>query len=465
MCLVLRSSFFESMVPKHQVPGTKYQSLSTYQPNMASLSYLQLLKQNPNYRRLWLGQVISQMGDWLYSAAMYSLVESLTGSGRAVAWVIVLQFLPYFVLSPISGVIADRFPRRAIMIFADLMRAVTVLGLLLVRRPEHVWMVYVVVGMTDVMSALFEPARQALLPSLCKREELFTANALSSLTWSMTLAIGAGVGGFITLAVGREATFVLDSLSFLCSAYFIWQIKSYVRTEHLSVEQFKARQEAFGIRSSLNELGAGLAYVWQRPVVLSYLLVKTSASLGGGFLVLFTIFGQRLFPIGKTGTAIALLYAARGLGTALGPVIARRVGGETPVMLRRGIGWAFLIYGSFYVLFGQAPSLPVAMCLLVGAHIGGSIQWVNSTVLLQLSVPDEFRGRVFALEWGLLTLAGAISNYTVGWLVDNSQFSPRMIASGIGIYLMLPGLAWVIVQWFMKNHYAAAAQERSLSPS
>ncbi|HMW03090.1 MAG TPA: hypothetical protein PKE58_23325, partial [Acidobacteriota bacterium] len=84
---------------------------------------------------------------------------------------------------------------------------------------------------------------------------------------------------------------------------------------------------------------------------------------------------------------------------------------------------------------------------------------------LQLSVPDEFRGRVFALEWGLLTLAGAISNYTVGWLVDNSQFSPRMIASGIGVYLMLPGLAWVIVQWFMKNHYTAAAQERSLSPS
>ncbi|MBX7219663.1 MAG: MFS transporter [Blastocatellia bacterium] len=431
---------------------------------MTHIGYLTLLKQNKNYRRLWLGQVVSAIGDWLNAAAMYSLVEKLTGSGRAVAWVLILQFLPFFILSPISGVVADRISRRKIMICADLVRAVVVLGLLFVRQPQDVWLVYGIVAVMDSMTAFFEPARQAMMPSLCRKEELFTANALASLTWSLTLAVGAGLGGLVTLLVGREATFVIDSLSFVLSAWVIRKIQIPAPTVD-GVDVRDTTRLGQGLPkppapSGWGDLVEGIRYVVQRPAVLALLLVKTAASLGGGFLVLLTLFGQRLFPIGKTGTAVALLYAARGCGTALGPIVARRVAGTGYGALRMGIGWAFLIYGVFYMAFGYAPNLWWAMTALVLAHIGGSIQWVNSTILLQISVPDQYRGRVFAWEWGLLTLAAAISNYVVGWAVDVARIPPRQAATGVGIYLMLPGLAWAILQVLLREDFRRTLQPK-----
>jgi hypothetical protein len=195
--------------------------------------------------------------------------------------------------------------------------------------------------------------------------------------------------------------------------------------------------------------------VKQRPHVLALLLVKPAWGLGGGILTLLAVFGEKIFPVGKSAaTGIGILFAARGIGTAVGPIVARRISGEGKQRMQVSIGIAFLIGGAFYMAFGMATSFIVALIVLGLAHMGGSILWVFSTVLLQRGVEDNFRGRVFAAELALLTLTMAVSNYATGELLDRFGFSPRAVAVGIGAFFLLPGVAWFTTQrWWDRDRF------------
>jgi hypothetical protein len=190
--------------------------------------------------------------------------------------------------------------------------------------------------------------------------------------------------------------------------------------------------------------------------VLALLLVKPAWGLGGGILTLLAVFGEKIFPVGKSAaTGIGVLFAARGIGTAVGPIVARRVSGEGKKRMQATIGIAFLIGGAFYMAFGWATSFVVALLVLGLAHTGGSILWVFSTVLLQRGVEDNFRGRVFAAELALLTLTMAISNYATGELLDRFGLSARTVAIGIGAFFVLPGVAWFVTKrWWDKDEIA-----------
>src|SRR5256714_3891424 len=190
-----------------------------------SVGYLELLRGNRSFRMLWLGQVVSQMGDWFDTIAVYTIALTLTGSGRAVAVIMVARFLPSVVMGPLSGVVADRFSRRSIMITADLLRAIVVLGFLLVRRPDQMWLIYVLTIFQLAFSAFFEPAKTAAIPSIVSERELLTANAIASVTWSAMLTLGAAIGGFVAGWFGTDTAFILDSLSFVASALLISTVR------------------------------------------------------------------------------------------------------------------------------------------------------------------------------------------------------------------------------------------------
>ena len=153
--------------------------------------------------------------------AVYALLLDLTGSATAVAWMMIVQFLPVAVVGPLAGVAVDRVNRRRLMIAADLVRGVLILGLLLVRRPDQVWIAYVVMAFTVAASAFFEPARTATIPNITAADELLPANALASATWSAMLAVGASVGGVVTAVAGRNLAFAINAASFFWSAVFI----------------------------------------------------------------------------------------------------------------------------------------------------------------------------------------------------------------------------------------------------
>ena len=412
-------------------------TVETQQP----VGYIELLRGNRGFRQLWLGQVVSQMGDWFDTIALYTIILNLTGSGRDVGLLLVARFVPSFVFGPLSGVAADRFSRRSIMIISDLLRAVVVLGFLFVRRADQLWIIYVLTVLQLGFSTFFEPAKTAAIPSIVHERELVAANAISSVTWSVMLTLGAVIGGLITGWFGTDVAFVLDSLTFLLSAVLIASVRLPKRPAR---EKGKLTVgKALGITQTIE----GARYVKRRPRVLALLLVKPAWGLGGGILTLLAVFGERVFPVGTSAaTGIGVLFAARGIGTAVGPIVARRISGEGKKRMQVSIGVAFLIGGLFYIAFGSTRSFLIALIVLGLAHTGGSILWVFSTVLLQRDVEDSFRGRVFAAELALLTLTMAASNYATGEMLDRFGFSPRLVVIGIGIFFLIPGIVWFATQ-------------------
>ena len=417
-----------------------------------SVGYLELLRSNRGFRFLWFGQVVSQMGDWFDTIAVYTIALTLTGSTRSVALIMVARFLPSVVMGPLSGVVADRFSRRTIMIASDIVRAVVVLGFLFVRRPDQMWLVYVLTVLQLAFSTFFEPAKTAAIPSIVSDHELVPANAIASVTWSVMLTLGAALGGFVAGSFGTNAAFILDSLTFVASAMLISTVRFPKRVERPKTKLTVGK--ALGITETIE----GAHYVRHRPRVLAYLLVKTSWGMGGGILTLLAVFGERIFPVaGKAATGIGVLFTARGIGTAFGPIIARRWTGETRKQMQTAVGIAFLMGGTFYIAFGVSRSFAWALVFLALAHMGGSILWVFSTVLLQKTVEDNFRGRVFAAEMALVTLTMATSNYVVGELMDRFGISPRWVTAGVGIFFLLPGITWFLTkQWWDRKERAIA---------
>ena len=412
-----------------------------------SVGYVELLKNNRSFRQLWLGQVVSQMGDWFDTIALYTIILQLTGSGRDIGLLLVARFVPSFLFGPLSGVVADRFSRRSIMIISDLLRAIVVLGFLFVKRADQLWIIYVLTVFQLGLSTFFEPAKTAAIPSIVEDRELVTANAISSVTWSVMLTLGAAIGGLITGWFGTNAAFILDAFSYLLSAALIASIKVPKRKK-------RARQKlSLGRVLGVTETLEGVSYVKSRPRVLALLLVKPAWGLGGGILTLLPVFGERIFPVGKSAaTGIGVLFAARGIGTAVGPIVARRIAGEGETQIETSIGVAFIIGGIFYIAFGNAVGFVFALIVLGIAHCGGSILWVFSTVLLQQSVQDNFRGRVFAAELALLTLTMAASNYVTGELLTRFDVSPRTVTVGVGILFLLPGITWFVTRrWWNRS--------------
>ncbi|MEP6570933.1 MAG: MFS transporter [Acidobacteriota bacterium] len=425
------------------MPDSNSYPLETTKP----AGYIELLRGNRSFRQVWLGQVVSQMGDWFDTIALYTIILNLTGSGRAVGLLLVARFVPSFLVGSLSGVVADRFSRRSIMIISDLLRAVVVLGFLFVRRADQLWIIYSLTVAQLALSTFFEPAKTAIIPSIVSDRELVAANAISSVTWSAMLTIGAAIGGVVTGWFGTDVAFILDALTYLLSATLIASVRIPKRPPSEKAKLTVGR--ALGITQTIE----GAHYVKRRPRVFALLLVKPAWGLGGGILTLLAVFGEKIFPVGKSAaTGIGVLFAARGIGTAVGPILARRISGDGKRSMQVSIGIAFLIGGAFYMAFGWATSFVVALIVLGLAHTGGSVLWVFSTVMLQRAVADNFRGRVFAAELALLTLTMAISNYTTGELLDRFGWSPRAVAIGIGALFLFPGAAWFITQrWWDKD--------------
>ncbi len=403
--------------------------------------YRALVTGNRNYRLLWFGQIVSQLGDWFNSVALYALLLELTGTATSVALMIIVQFLPMAVIGPVAGVVVDRVNRRRLMIATDVMRGLAVLALLLVRRPDQVWIVYLVMGAVVSMTAFFEPARTAVIPNLTTRSQLLTANALSSATWSAMLAIGAGVGGVVTALFGRNVAFLVNAVSFLASAVII------ARTSFDADPPAVKRPAGWASLTGFGDLVEGIRYVKSDRHVAALMLVKAGWGIAGGVLLIMTVMGEREFRIGGSAAAgIGVLYAARGIGAGIGPIMARAWLGQQPDEMRRAIAPSYVLVALFYLMLSWASNIYVAGAAVIGAHAAGSVLWVFSTVLLQMSVPDRFRGRVFSAELALLMIISAASSFACGYALDNWGASPFMLTRVLGALFVLPTLGWLLIE-------------------
>jgi len=406
-------------------------------------SYLRLLAGNRNFRRLWSAQIVSEIGDWFYTLAIYNLLLQLTGRAGSVALALILQVLPQTLIGPAAGVLNDRIRRKHVMIAADLGRMLIVFCMLFVRSKELVWLVYPLLVAETLLAAFFEPARNSVIPNIVEREDVVLANTLSSTTWSINLMLGATAGGIVAALLGRDAVFILNALSFLVSAVLIFSMR--FNEPHAEGRHPLRARELVDFSPVLE----GIRYVRASPRLRSTVFVKAGNLIIGPGWVLFTVMGQREFAVRWHGLdpargaflGMSLLLGARGLGALLGPLLTAPWAGHWIRRLEHAIFWGYLSAAAGYVLLGAASHLWEACLCVMLAHFGSSIVWVFSSTLLQLQSDDQFRGRVFAADLGLCMFTIAAGAYLAGHFAD-SGYAARHVASVAGFIMLIPVTLW-----------------------
>jgi len=413
--------------------------LSVTTTNNQPAGYSEIVRGNINFRYLWSGQVVSLLGDWFNLIASASLIATLTQSGVAVGGLFVVRMLAPFLVSPFAGVAADRYNRKHLLILTDIGRAITVMGFLLVREPGQVWMLYVLTAIQLAFSGFFYPTRNAILPDIVSRRELGAANALSAATWSVMLAFGAALGGLVAGQWGVYPSFIIDILTFLVSAVLIAQIKY----EH---DPALAGSDK-SVGAAMTQYVDGLRYLWHTKDNLAIALNKGAFALTvmGIFSVVQVAMAEQKFVIGEGGgTSLGLLYATMGVGTGIGPIIARRFTGDRDRSLRIAIGLSYVVASLGLAIMATLASFGIVLVGTTLRGIGGGIGWVFATQLLLQLVPDRVRGRVFSTEFAFFSLAGAAGSAAGGWMLDNTGLGISGMLWLMAALVLVPGVLWAL---------------------
>ena len=408
-------------------------------------AYIRLVRDNKNFRRLWLAQIVSEIGDWFYALAVYSLILELTGSAKLVGLAVVMQVLPQTLAAPTAGVVNDRMSRKRVMIIADLARVAIVLGMLLVRSPHMVWLIFPLLFLETIGWGFFEPAHSAVIPAVTGQDDAILANTLTATTWSFCLAIGSALGGGAAALVGRDAVFILNALSFVASAALL----SGMRFEEPHADPSTPLRARDLI--DFSPILEGVRYVRRDPKLLATMFVKGGLGFLGANLVILPLLGERVFPLSLQGLGsqraamlgMSVLMGARGLGALIGPLLTVPWARQRDSRLRLGILLGFLAIFFGYAALGMAPTVWIACLALILAHGGGSTIWVFSTTLLQKNTDDKFRGRVFSADMGLNTLMVSVTSYLAGVFMDRGV-GVREYALITGISVLAPACAWAL---------------------
>jgi predicted MFS family arabinose efflux permease len=423
-------------------------------------AYGRLLRCNRNFRRLWLAQIVSEIGDWFYTLSIYTLLLQLTGHASSVALALVLQVLPQTLIGPTAGVVNDRLRRKQVMIAADLIRFVVVLAMLLVRSRSQVWLVYPLLLAETTMAAFFEPARSSVIPNIADPGEVLIANTLSSATWSVNLLVGASVGGVVAAFFGRDTVFFLNALSFVASAVLISGMH-FAEPHAESSPPLKPRDLI-----DFSPVLEGIRYVRNHRTLFPTVFAKAGELMIGPSWVIFTVMGQHEFavhwhnidPARGAMLGMSILLGGRGLGALVGPLVFARWAGRADRRLRLGIFLGYLLIALGYTLLGASRTVWIASACAMLAHMGGSTVWVFSTTLLQLHTEDRFRGRVFSADLGFSMLTIAVGAYLCGRFLDWG-ISARTVATCTGLIMLLPAVLWALAMRAWTDEPATAGMQ------
>ncbi len=411
--------------------------------------YIELLRNNPDFARLWFASVISFLGDWFDTIVLSALVSQYSnGNGIAISGLLLARFLPPLLVSPFAGVLLDRMSRKKLLIFSDLSRCGIVLIFLLATSPDRLWLIYVVTVVQFSLSALFDPGRSALTPSVVRKEDLVKANILGSVTWSVMLAVGGALGGLVAALLGTSFALVFDAITFAISALLISSIHT---PETRAVDPDRERSTGFTMRDFVD----GLRYAIHNPTVGASLLIKLGGNFGNIDTVMI-VYATTIFVVGKDGTgSLGILWTAFGLGALVGPLIVNRFSDGSVRIMRRLIiiGYAFITIAWF--VFGFAPALSIAALALFIRAMGGSVYWTYSSVIVQKTAPDHYLGRMFSLDQAGFQFAVVVSTIVIGAaLTALGAQHVRQIVFGTGFVSLIPLLGWSLIVWWVERREA-----------
>jgi MFS family permease len=384
------------------------------------------LARQPGFALLWTAGLVSQIGDWLLVFSLPLYVYQQTGSSLATGATFAAGLLPRIAIGSLAGVLVDRWDRRRTMIAADLLRAALLPLLLLVQSPDWLWLVYVVAVAETALAMFFEPANSALRPTIIAAgapperltERLVSGNAAFAQRGAIVRLVGPPLGGALLGLFGLPFLALLDSASFLISAALIALIRVPAATQDATLSGARTAAQRAGLWLQMwREWLAGLRLVRRHPLLSGFFTVEAVRTLADGIvgasIVIFVT--QVLHGDGQT---LGWWVTANAIGGLVGGALIGRLGERVRPTTWFGVG--LVISGMLALVRTNAAGLPevvayvpvLALVLVVNGLVGACAagMQVGHQTLLQSTVADKFRGRVFgalnALH-ALMMLVGA----------------------------------------------------------
>jgi MFS family permease len=404
-----------------------------------AVTIAELLRRNHNYRLLWSGQLISEIGDHFNNIAVFAMAIRQEHGGLLVGGVLIARALPMLVAGPLAGVVLDRLDRRKVMIASDLVRALIALGFILTIGQSNNTMLFVLSALLMFASPFFTSGRNAILPVVAKGEELTPANALTQTTAWATTGIGAFLGGTSVAAFGYEGAFLINALSFLASAtcmiFFRTNPGEFLPPVENVQREFHPHQEFLD----------GLRYLRSEPLLLAIALIGVGWATGGGAAqILFSVFGEKVFGRGPSG--IGIIWGTAGFGLVLGGILAnwlnKRLSFES---YKWTVSIAYLAHGALYVAFALEQNFAMALVFIGLSRAAGATSSVVNYAKVLRYADNQYRGRVFATMETMTWSTMMISLFVAG--IATESVDPRTIAAVAGCLSASTGLVWAWANW------------------
>ena len=411
--------------------------------------YVEFFFSNAKFRRLWAASVISLLGEWFNTIALFFLILEYSGSEFLLGILFSVRMALFAVSQPVNGLLADRFSRKSLMLWANLLQVGLALSFLLVDGPEDMWWLVTLSGLMMLLHGVYVTAERAALPNIVDEEDLITANAIDSASWSTALCIGAMLGGIVVSIWGTDMAFIIDSYTFLLSSLLLIPLNF--------TQNIDPSMKGPLFSKAIANIKIGWSRIYSDKKLLRIVFAKSSWNLAGAGLagVFLVLAGSELTGYGAA-FGFGLFFFARGIGTGIGPLLARAIFKDKDKWPSL-IGILVTISGFFYLLVGLSLEiyLPLTVLLIICAHSASGGNWVLSTVLTQTWVEDEVRGRVFSMDMLILGSSAAFSTTVAGYLVEYQgltlkngfiSFSLLMIICGIIFTLWRPDIDSTVKQ-------------------
>ena len=375
-----------------------------------------------DYRQLWIGQVVSVIGDKINQLAMAMMVYAVTGSMLQMGIMLGVTLLPAALFGLVAGVFVDRWDRRMAMITADLLRAAVVAAIPLLVRFGVGW-VYALAFVTSTVALFFTPAKKAIIPDIVGSDLLMAANSLDSASEAIAELVGLALGGAIVATLGYAAAFSIDAATFAFSAACIALIR-------LRREPAITQRDG---RTVFSEAADGLRYIWHSDVLRELSAVYVFAAVfGAASIAICYALALVRYKAGATG--VAMLDVAVTLGILLGSLLVGRTGvGRAGRKFLVGIA----AFGVAFMLISLANSIWVAMVLLLIGGIANMWFFIPATTLFQTRSEDALRGRVMAASTTINRVAMALGIVGAGALAQEMPIA--WLTAGVGLAALLVG--------------------------
>ena len=405
-----------------------------------------------NFRLFWSGQLISLVGTWMQTTGQAWLVLQLTHSAWLLGVVGALQFVPILLFSLFSGVIADKFPKRKLLIFTQTfsMLLAATLWLLVATHTVQLWHVLVLATLLGVSNSLDMPVRQSFVAEMVGREALPNAIALNSSIFNLARILGPGIGGLLIAWLGEAPLFLLNAISFLpvLAGLFL------MRDRELFVQPAKSGDHAAktGTFKSLRE---GLTYIGHMPAVLLIIATVGIISLFGiNFNVVLPLFADNVLKVGPEG--FGFISAAIGLGALLAALWMAWSGRQPKItsMLISG-----LIFGVGELLFALSHWYLLSLVLIAVVGFAQISLTATSNAALQAMTPNHLRGRIMSVYVVVLVGSTPIGNLLIGGLAHTFSAPIALLICAV------PCILTALVAWFLRTPAEKSMQTYKYSRS